>query len=82
MKPKKTYDKIMSCRADSNIGFVDLQHLLSYLGFNCKNINGDHFIYYYKDIPDNINIQPNGNKAKSYQIKQIRNYLIKNNISL
>lgn len=80
MQPKKTYVKLMSGQSDNNIGFTDLQNLLICLGFSHKNTKGDHFIYYYKNIPDNINIQPQGNKAKSYQVKQIRNFLKQHNI--
>lgn len=35
-------------------------------------VKGDHFIYYRNDIPEIINIQPRGNKAKGYEVKQIR----------
>ena len=41
------------------------------MGFGYR-IKGDPFIYYNDDIPEIINIQPNGNKAKGYEIKQIR----------
>lgn len=82
MQPKKTYTKIMMGQSDNNINFNDLQNLLKYLGFEDRNIKGDHFTYYYNDIPDIINIQPLGNKAKSYQIKQIRKFLKQYNITI
>ena len=82
MQPKKTYNKIMEGNSDNNIGFNDLQNLLNYLGFEHKSTKGDHFIYYYKTLPDIINIQPNGSKAKAYQVKQIRNFLKSNNITI
>lgn len=72
----------MTGQSDSNINFNDLQNLLKYLGFESRNIKGDHFTYYYKDIPDIINIQPSGSKAKSYQIKQIRKFLKQYNITV
>ena len=71
---KKTYLNLLSGRSDANINFHDLQSLLDSLGFECR-VNGDHFIYYYGDLPENINIQPKGNKAKPYQVKQIRRFL-------
>lgn len=67
-----TYNDIMSGQRDNNIRFADLQHVLQSLDFLCR-IKGDHFIYYRDDIPEIINIQPKGNKAKPYQIRQIRN---------
>ncbi|MCI8388955.1 MAG: type II toxin-antitoxin system HicA family toxin [Clostridiales bacterium] len=61
---------------DSNIRFSDLQKLLEVLGFH-ERIKGDHHIYTNSNIEEIINIQPNGNKAKPYQVKQIRNLIIK-----
>ena len=46
------------------------------MGFRCR-IKGDHFIYYKDGINEIINIQPKGNKAKPYQVKQIRNLILK-----
>lgn len=68
---KNTYDDVMSGLKDSNIRFIDLRNLLISKGFN-ERIKGDHFIYKRSDIPERINIQPNGNKSKAYQVKQIR----------
>ena len=62
----------MSGVQDRNIKFADLQKILDVLGFQCR-IKGDHFIYWKEGIDEIINIQPIGNKAKSYQVKQVRN---------
>lgn len=74
------YDKIlqevMCGTKDRNIRFTELQNLLEILGFECR-IKGDHFIYYKKGIAEIINIQPEGNKAKAYQVKQIRTLILK-----
>ena len=67
----KTYDNIMSGECDNNIRFTDLQKVLESLDFGYR-VKGDHFIYYRDDIPEIINIQPKGNKAKGYEVKQIR----------
>ena len=66
-RKEKTYEKIMNGYSDSNIDFNDLRVVLEWLGFTCR-IKGDHFIYFRKDIPDIINVQPLGNKAKAYQV--------------
>lgn len=78
---EKLYLSIMSGTQDKNVKFRDLQALLDTLGFHCR-VRGDHFIYYYEDNPENINIQPIGNKAKPYQVKQVRNYLLKYKLSI
>ena len=38
-------------------------------------VRGDHFIYRRDDTPI-INIHPNGNKAKAYQVKQVRSIIL------
>lgn len=78
---EKLYQSIMSGTQDKNIKFRELQKLLEIMGFECR-IKGDHFIYFIKDLPDNINIQPKGNMAKPYQVKQVRNYLLKYHLGL
>ena len=77
----KLYLSIMSGTQDKNVKFRDLQALLDALGSHYR-VRGDHFIYYYEDNPENINIQPIGNKAKPYQVKQVRNYLLKYKLSI
>lgn len=68
---KNTYDIVMDGNSDNNIRFTDFRNLILSFGFR-ERIKGDHFIYKRDDIPERINIQPNGNKAKAYQVKQIR----------
>lgn len=67
---------ILSGTRDNAISFDDLQKVLSKLGFDCR-IKGDHFVYTRSDIEEIINIQPKGNKAKAYQVKQIRGIILK-----
>lgn len=72
----KIISDIISAGKDSNIKFKDLQRVLDVMGFRSR-IKGDHFIYYKDGIDEIINIQPKGNKAKPYQVKQIRNLILK-----
>ena len=73
---EKLYLSIVSGTQDKNTKFRDLQKLLDILGFECR-IKGDHFIYSYGNLRENINIQPDSNMAKPYQVSQIRNFLQK-----
>lgn len=73
---EKLMQSILSGTKDSNIKFMDLQKILDILGFYHR-VKGDHFIYYKDGIQEIINIQPIGNKAKAYQVKQIRNLILK-----
>ena len=73
---EKLFQTVMSGTQDRNIKFSDLQKILEVLGFQFR-IKGDHFIYWKSGVDEIINIQPNGNKAKPYQVKQIRNIILK-----
>ena len=73
---RKIIDAILSGARDNNIAFADLQRVLLSLGFKCR-VKGDHFIYWQSGIDEIINIQPDGNKAKAYQVKQVRAVIIK-----
>lgn len=73
---EKLMYSIMSGTQDRNIKFADLQKILDILGFQCR-VKGDHFIYWRDGVDEIINIQPDGNKAKPYQVKQVRNIILK-----
>jgi hypothetical protein len=47
------------------------------LGLTERTTGGSHRIFYRDDIEEIINIQPKGNQAKPYQVKQVRNILLK-----
>ena len=67
---------ILSGMQDNNISFSDLYNILVTLGFSVR-IKGDHHIFTRTDVVEIINIQPDGSKAKPYQVKQIRNLILK-----
>lgn len=68
---RNTYDMIMSGKSDSNIRFTDFRSLILSYGFR-ERIKGDHHVFKRDDILERIVIQPLGNKAKAYQVKQVR----------
>lgn len=72
----KILTAVMCGTRDKNILFLDLRKLLDVLGCRCR-IKGDHFIYYKEGVSEIINIQPEGNKAKAYQVKQVRYIILK-----
>ena len=77
--PNNAYDDVMSGTRDNNIKFLYLRYVMESRGFFCR-IKGDHYIYYRSDIPDIVNIQPNGKMAKPYQVRQIRRLFVTYNI--
>lgn len=66
-----TYDMVMNGNSDNNIRFTDFRNLILSYGFT-ERIRGDHYVYKRNDITERIVIQPLGNKAKAYQVKQVR----------
>ncbi|WP_138304240.1 MULTISPECIES: type II toxin-antitoxin system HicA family toxin [Eubacteriales] len=75
-RKEKIYKKILDAQSDNNIHFDDLRYLLISMGFS-ERIRGDHHFMCREYIEEIINIQPRGNKAKSYQVKQVRGLIIK-----
>ncbi len=72
----KLVTAVLSGTRDNNIAFSDLQRVLASFGFRCR-IKGDHFIYWQNGVEEIINIQPDGNKAKAYQVRQVRDIILK-----
>ena len=62
--------------SDNNISFNDLSYILKSLSFELR-VKGDHFIYTHPSMIEIINIQPLGSKAKAYQVKQVRDLILK-----
>lgn len=71
--------KVLLGKSDANISFLQLCELLKDLGFT-ERIRGSHHIFTKDDIEEILNIQPLQNKAKAYQVKQIRNLILKHNL--
>ncbi len=79
--PRKTLDRILSGQADANISFSDLLRLLEKFGFSCR-VKGSHHIFYRSGVEEILNLQPKGSQAKSYQVRQVRNLVLKYKLSL
>lgn len=72
----KAFEKVLSGTADANMQFRDLRGLLKRLGFE-ERIRGDHYIYTRSGVAEIINLQPRGSEAKPYQVKQVRELIVK-----
>lgn len=68
--------KILNGLSDKNIEFSELLNLLLSLGFQLR-VKGSHHILSKEGIDEIINIQSKGNKAKPYQVKQVRELILK-----
>lgn len=72
----KVLERILRGASDANISFEELCKLLKTLGFE-ERVRGGHHIFTREDMEEIINLQPKGGKAKPYQVKQVRNLVLK-----
>ena len=68
--------QILRGTADANISFQGVRDLLHQFGFR-ERIRGDHHIFTKTRVEEIINLQPKGGKAKPYQVKQVRQLIVK-----
>ncbi len=78
-KHEKLLLKILQGGSDANISFIDLCNLLKKLGFE-ERVRGSHHIFRKEGIIDKINLQRDDSKAKVYQVRQVRNLILKYNL--
>ncbi len=75
-KHEKLIGRVLSGDSDANIKFKDLCNLLIKCGFEMKT-RGSHHIFRREGVSEKINLQEDGNHAKPYQVKAVRNIILK-----
>lgn len=75
-KHEKLLVTILRGTSDANISFEGLRLLLKRLGF-AERIRGNHYIFTKTGIEEILNLQPRGSQAKPYQVKQVRQVILK-----
>ena len=75
-RPDRLLEKILRGTSDANISFADLCQLLRQLGFD-ERVRASHHIFTKMGVEEILNLQPRGSQAKTYQVKQVRNVLLK-----
>ncbi|WP_019864191.1 hypothetical protein [Methylovulum miyakonense] len=80
-KYDKILQKIVHGRSDANILFSELRQLLVRLEFQ-ERIRGDHHIFTKEGVAEILNIQPLGAMAKAYQVKQVRQIIVRYRLGL
>ena len=73
---EKLLFQILRGTSDANLRFGDLCSLLTRLGFEMRT-KGSHHIFRMTGVEERINLQKDGSKAKPYQVKQVRNVILK-----
>lgn len=69
-------EKLLRGSSDQNIDFEDLRRVLKSMGF-AERIKGGHHVFSRDGVVEILNLQPLGSKAKPYQVKQVRNLIVK-----
>ena len=67
---------ILRGRSDANIRFNELRALLRYLVFE-ERVRGSHHLFNKEGIVEIINLQSRAGHAKPYQVKQVRQLILK-----
>jgi len=80
-KREKLYRHILMRRSDANVAFNELCALLIYLGFD-ERTRGDHHVFTMTGVEEILNLQPKNGKGKPYQVKQVREVLLKYSLQL
>lgn len=72
--------RILHGTSDANIPFEEFCALLRDLGFD-ERIKGSHHIFTMDGIPEILNLQAKKAKAKVYQVRQVRNVILKHRLA-
>jgi predicted RNA binding protein YcfA (HicA-like mRNA interferase family) len=78
-KHEKTLEQVLDGRSDANIRFEDLRALLLAFGF-VERTRGSHHMFGKSGIEQQINLQRDGAKAKPYQVRQVREIILRYNL--
>ncbi len=68
--------RILSGRSDANIRFDELRAFLLRLGF-VERVRGSHHIFRKEGIRERLNLQRDGSRAKPYQVRQVRQIILR-----
>jgi predicted RNA binding protein YcfA (HicA-like mRNA interferase family) len=68
--------RILQGKSDANIDFDELRRMLQWLGFE-ERTRGSHHIFRRPGVRELINLQREGSKAKVYQVRQVRQVLLR-----
>jgi hypothetical protein len=80
VKPRKLLEKALS--APGNLRFLEACGLARAFGFHVSRVNGSHHIFAQQSIPELLNLQEVGGKAKPYQVRQLLALVERYNLSL
>jgi predicted RNA binding protein YcfA (HicA-like mRNA interferase family) len=68
--------RVLAGQHDAAIRFADLRRLLLALGFD-ERVRGSHHLFVRVGVAELVNIQQEGSLAKPYQVRQVRQIIVK-----
>ncbi len=80
MKKRKLLQKLLS--GSKNIRFSEASACAKSFGFQPSRVTGDHHIYQHPQVPEMVNLQDIGGKAKPYQVRQLLQIVERYNLQL
>ncbi len=80
MNPRKILEKALA--GSKNIHFNEIVALAEAFGFRLSRVKGSHHIFVHPQIPELVNLQNVGGKAKPYQVRQLLKLIEKYNLML
>jgi len=80
-KYDKLFLKILQGGSDKNIRFNDLCQLMRRLGFE-ERVRGSHHMFRKSGVIEKVNLQRDKDKAKAYQVRQVRDIIHKYNLKV
>ena len=80
-RKEKLILRLLAGNSDANFDLDDLVNILIRLSFDERKTGGSHRIFTLKGIEGIINLQKTKDgKAKAYQVKQVREFLVSNKL--
>ena len=79
-KHEKLLARVLRGTSDTNVPFERLCALMAHLGFDVR-IRGSHHIFTKDDVAEILNLQPRGSLAKPYQVRQVRNVILRHRLA-
>ncbi len=73
---EKLFLSLLSGTADANLAFEELRRVLLWLNFD-ERVRGSHHIFTREDVAEILNLQERRGQAKPYQVKQVRDVILK-----
>ena len=80
VNPRKTLRSIEAGSLD--VRFTDLCGLATAFGFKLARVSGSHHIFSHSGVPELINLQEVGGRAKPYQVRQLRGLVARYSLTM